>query len=82
MSHPFQRGVGDRDESSKKGVSQGRGGGLHQSQPRGGGGGQIMLMWGRSGYLTTHCPPDTGFESPGGMRSIPLPFGHGGSPKY
>ena len=47
MSHPFQEGVGgrdeslkegwgDRDESSKRGVSQG---GLHQSQPRGGSGG-------------------------------------------
>ena len=36
MNHPFQRGVGDRDESSKRGVSQGS---LHQSQPRGGGGG-------------------------------------------
>ena len=48
MSHPFQVGVGDRDESpkegwggdrdesSKRGVSQGR---RHQSQPREGGGG-------------------------------------------
>ena len=57
MSHPrrgggpwwvTQRGVGDRDESSKRGVSQKRRGRLHQSQPRGGVGGQIMLMWGQS----------------------------------
>ena len=65
MSHPFQKGVGgrdespeegwgDRDESSKRGDKGG--GELHQSQPRGGGGGQIMLMCGRSGYLTTHIP--------------------------
>ena len=48
MSHTFQEGVGgrdespkegwgDRDESSKRGDKGGRG--LHQSQPRGGGGG-------------------------------------------
>ena len=46
-----KEGWGDRDESSKRGVSQG---GLHQSQSRGGGGGQIMLMWGQSPYPTTH----------------------------
>ena len=51
MSHPFQRGLGDRAESPfpKRGgggvMSHTKGacpkgvGGLHQSQPRGGGGG-------------------------------------------
>ena len=29
--------------------------GLHQSQPRGGVGGQIMLMWPRNSYFTTDC---------------------------
>ena len=33
MSHPFQAEVGDRDEPSTD-----KGGWLHQSQPRGGGG--------------------------------------------
>ena len=43
---------GDRDESFKVGVSQGRRGGIHQSQPRGGGGGvgQIMLLCSQSTY--------------------------------
>ena len=56
MSHPLQEGVGDRDESTKRGVSQGR---LHQGavlalqntvSP------QTVLIskrWVRSGYYTT-----------------------------
>ena len=37
-----KEGWGDRDESPKRGVSQG--GGLHQSQSRGGGGGQLCPL--------------------------------------
>ena len=62
MSHPFQRGVRGRDESpfQKRGgvteISKGEireGGGVYQSQPRGGGGGQIMLRCPHSGYTST-----------------------------
>ena len=60
MSHPFQIGVRgswwvnlSKDGwgtvmSHPKGACLKGGGGLHQSQPRGGGGGQIMLMCRRS----------------------------------
>ena len=51
MSHPKRSG--GTVMSHPKRVCPKGGGGLHQSQPRGGGGGQIVLMWGRSAYPTT-----------------------------
>ena len=53
MSHPYQEGVGAEMSHPKRGGGQGRMG-LHQSQPRGGGGGQIMLMCRQSVCLTTY----------------------------
>ena len=75
ISHPFQEGMGGRDESPKEGWGgrdespfpkrggtvmshtkraclKGRGG-LHQSQPVGGGGGHIMLMCKQNAYYST-----------------------------
>ena len=53
MSHPFQSGVGGGTVMShSKGGGQGRRV-LHQSQRRGGGRGQIMLMCTPSVCLTT-----------------------------
>ena len=55
MSHPLQRGVGGLDESPKEGS-----GDRDESSKRGdkGGGGQIMVLWGRSVCLTTEVSND------------------------
>ena len=63
MSHPFQEGWGAVMSHPKrgggtvmshpKGACPKGGGGFHQLQPRGGGGGKIMLMWPQSAHYST-----------------------------
>ena len=57
-SHPFQEGVGGCDESSKRGVSQGRRGAPPITAKGRGWGSHIMLICRQSAYYSTIRPTE------------------------